>query len=139
MLTATLLRQPSDDQGTYGHLIFPEFRCYTIELPWLDNKPQVSCIPTGTYKVIWSLSPRLKKYTYEILQVPNRGGIRIHGGNIAGNEAKGFPSHSLGCPLVGSILGSIKGQKAVLNSQGTLKKLQAYLNKQPFILEVKNA
>ena len=28
-----------------------EFQCYTIEPPWLDNKPFVSCIPVGEYQL----------------------------------------------------------------------------------------
>ena len=27
------------------------FNCYTLELPWNDNKKQISCIPKGEYNV----------------------------------------------------------------------------------------
>jgi hypothetical protein len=35
--------------GSFGRLMFPEFQCYTVERPWLDNKIRESCIPEGEY------------------------------------------------------------------------------------------
>ena len=32
---------------TEGHKVY--YTCDVLENPWLDNKPYVSCIPTGTY------------------------------------------------------------------------------------------
>ena len=138
MNVVQLLRESSDNQGTFGVLKTPTKTFYTIELPWKENRNNISCIPEGIYKVIWSLSPRLKKYTYEILGVPNRAGIRIHGGNLAGDESKGFISHSLGCPLLGKRKGFIKGQKAVLLSQQAVREFVNIMDKQSFILEIKN-
>jgi hypothetical protein len=58
------------------------YRCYCLELPWLNNQKNISCIPDGTYPVI--------KYSYEghpnvfwIQNVPNREGIMIHILNFA--------------------------------------------------------
>lgn len=37
-------------EGTLGRLTFEDgLELWTIERPWLDNKPWVSCIPTGVY------------------------------------------------------------------------------------------
>lgn len=139
MKTIKLIREQSDDQGTYGKLMIGAKSFNTIELPWRENRSNKSCIPIGTYKVIWSRSPRLNKFTYEILGVTNRAGIRIHGGNVAGNEDVGFISHSLGCPLLGKIRSKIKGQKAVGLSRVAVEEFQQLMNKETFLLEITNA
>lgn len=68
--------------------------CETLERPRsFDGKENLSddpttsanescCIPEGVYPVIWSYSNRLKHNTFEILNVPNRSGIRIHPANV---------------------------------------------------------
>lgn len=66
-----------------------------LELPWEKNKPRASCIPPGTYPMVFSMSPSLARRTWELLNVPGRGGIRIHAGNYAGLRI----SDSMGCPL----------------------------------------
>lgn len=81
-----------------GHLI-----CYTIELPWLQNRRNVSCIPEGTYEV-------RKRYTktrgnHLILEeVKARSGILIHPANNALKELKGCiaPVSKLDAPGIGS-------------------------------------
>jgi len=55
------------------------------------------CIPAGVYKVKLSKSPHLGYVTPELQDVPGRSNIRIHKGNK--------PEDSLGCTLVGEILG----------------------------------
>jgi len=134
-----ILRQLTDDQGTLGVLTAGDLRLFTLELPDRGNKSSVSCIPPGKYPVRWTRSPRLKKYTYEILGVPGRAGIRIHGGNFAGDVSKGYISHSLGCPLLGERVGRINGQRAILNSRLAVARFEKYLAGAPFVLEVKNA
>jgi len=44
----TLVRLRKSDQGTEGLLIYSRFNCYSLELPWRDNRPNVSCILAGT-------------------------------------------------------------------------------------------
>ncbi|MCX7177714.1 MAG: DUF5675 family protein [Proteobacteria bacterium] len=139
MLRAILQRSEGDDQGTPGRLICPVFSGLTMELPDRLNRQDESCIPAGVYDVRWTLSPRLKRWTYEIMNVPGRGGIRLHSGNLAGDKIKGYLSHSLGCPLVGAYLGAIKGQRAVLLSKPTVAKFERALDHQPFTLEIRNA
>jgi hypothetical protein len=53
----------------------------TLELAWDGNKPRVSCIPAGTYEVKITPSFRFKRPMLEIIGVPGRAGIRIHGAN----------------------------------------------------------
>ena len=52
--------------------------CYTLERPWLDNQPDTSCIPTGTYQVILSYSTRFARDMPRLIGVPGRTGILIH-------------------------------------------------------------
>jgi hypothetical protein len=67
---------------TTGELLLEgEHFCYTLELPWLDNLPDKSCIPRGSYRVILSLSTRFKREMPRLIGVPGRLGILIHPGN----------------------------------------------------------
>lgn len=52
-----------------------------------------TAIPSGTYKVILSYSPKFKRILPEILDVKGFTGIRLHNGSEVSN--------SLGCPLLG--------------------------------------
>lgn len=54
-----------------------EYSCDCLELPWLDNKTGVSCIPEGLYKVIKHNSPRYKE-CFWIQDVEGRSEILIH-------------------------------------------------------------
>lgn len=67
----------------------------TLELPWLDNKPKISCIPTGEYICKKTISQKAGR-TYEVTNVPGRSGILFH----AGNE----PKDTEGCILLGERL-----------------------------------
>ena len=59
-------------------------------LPTLENADFL--IPAGTYPVERTWSPRFQKFLPEILDVPDRFGIRMHRGTI--------PEHSKGCILL---------------------------------------
>lgn len=137
-ITATLHRRLTDDQGTVGKLEVLGREYFTIELPWRNNRPGQSCIPAGDYLVRWSDSPRLRKATYEITGVEKRAGIRIHSGNLAGDRFNGWISHSLGCPLLGSGIGRIKGQRAVIGSRLAVADFERILAGRPFNLVVKD-
>ncbi len=56
---------------------------WTVECPWLGNLKFESCIPEGDYAMVRTDSSRFGKEQWEIVQVPNRGGIRVHVGNTA--------------------------------------------------------
>ena len=144
MRKALILRNESSEQGTQGLLITDTGkRWFTLELPWLNNKQGKSSIPlkqmpAGIYKVLWTLSPRLKKYTYEIIDVEGRGGIRMHSGNFAGSTPK-YKTHSLGCPLLGTRIGLMNNQLAIFGSKIAVMQFEKEMNKQSFLLEIKNA
>lgn len=67
--------------------------CRTLELPWRDNQPQISCIPKGTYTCRRILSPTFGE-TYQVCDVPGRSGILFHAGNTA--------KDTHGCILLGA-------------------------------------
>lgn len=67
--------------------------CFTLE-PRADQsfgKPYA--IPAGTYKVVLKMSPRFKRMTPRVLDVPGFNAIEIHMGN--------YPHNTEGCTLVG--------------------------------------
>ena len=75
--------------GTNGEILFNGTRiCNSIELPWINNEHQVSCIPEGRYEL-------KKRYTAErgahliLVNVPGRQLILIHAANDAKRDLKG--------------------------------------------------
>ena len=69
-----------------------------------------TAIPYGTYEIKWTYSPRFKKYTPQLMNVPSFEGIRIHAGST--------PADTAGCLL----LGENKKVGMVLNSKATIAK-----------------
>lgn len=69
-----------------------------------------TAIPYGTYEIKWTYSPRFKKYTPQLMNVPSFEGIRIHAGNTS--------TDTEGC----LILGKNKQVGKVLNSRATINK-----------------
>lgn len=105
---AFLARQPSTEQGTFGNLQcclwdrHAEFA--TLELPWLANRRDLSCIPAGNYVCHHEHTSKNiggNEWWYHVLDVPSRGNILIHPGNWAGDEGQGYYSDSRGCILLG--------------------------------------
>lgn len=135
---AVLARQPTTDQGTFGVLLAAGLAVGLLELPWRNNKRQLSCIPEGEYLCRWIKSPRFG-WVYTVCDVPGRGNILIHPGNFAGDSTLGFKTNSHGCLLPHTRRGRISGQAAGLLSGPAVRKIVQYFNKQDFILEVKNA
>lgn len=76
-------------EGTNGALFCSgKLLCFTIELPWKENRRTVSCIPEGVYEVI----PRYStKFNHHLLvkDVKNRNLILIHPANDALKELQG--------------------------------------------------
>ena len=132
-----LLRTETGPHGTFGILVIPgKTTLHSLELPWKDNKANVSCIPTGKYKCLWTYSPAFGRMMYILEAVPKRSGIRIHSGNYAGDKNLGYKSNLLGCISFGTKLGVLSGQKVVLNSVVAVRQLESAMNKQPFILNI---
>ena len=115
---------------TTGELQYGDFKCKTLELPNLDNKVRVSCIPESLYRCRKIISPSLGE-CIDIKDVPGRTYIRIHAGN--------FTRQILGCVLVGEKLIDFDGDGItdVTSSRKTLSKLMSCLPNS-FLLEIKS-
>jgi len=107
----------------------PLYYCWTLELPWKWNKPNVSCIPPGEYPCKKIISPNLGE-CIAINNVPGRTLIRIHSGN--------FYTQIKGCILVGESPADINGDGVldVVNSKNTLAELLKILPEE-FILSIR--
>lgn len=88
-----------------------------------------TAIPYGTYEIKWTYSPRFKKYTPQLMNVPSFDGIRIHSGNSS--------TDTEGCLL----LGENKKVGMVLNSRATINKFYPLIkeacSKEKVTIEIK--
>lgn len=140
MKTVTLKRFYDDAKQSLGTWTAPldreVFVCKTLELGWLDNQSNVSCIPKGTYVCKWTRSNRLSKeagksvFTYEVLNVPGRAGIRIHSAN--------YFFQLLGCIALGDAHKDINldGKLDVIHSGVTCAKFAKLMNYEDFYLSI---
>lgn len=126
MVDAVLKRVEGNSKQTPGEFTHGKFTCKTLELPWLDNKRQISCIPKGEYVVEKRTSARYGEHFW-IKNVPGRDTILIHNGNFAYNtkespDGKDTPD-ILGCVLVGDGYKDINsdGVLDIVNSKVTLR------------------
>jgi len=111
---------------TLGRLSFIDFQCFTLELPWIDNLTNISCIPAGMYRVTKYESPS-KGSVLLLHDVPNRTYVEIHSGN--------YTSQIDGCILVGDGIKYLNNDTIpdVTNSKKTLRKLLDLVPKETFI------
>lgn len=98
--------------GVFGTLSVDGFECYTVERPWLDNKPRESCIPEGVYRLELGMYNRGGYPAYEIMNVPDRSLIKIHRGNNM--------SDVIGCVALGTGLWYYENLWSVSNSSGAM-------------------
>ncbi len=121
ILITRILRD--DDVQTLGHLTVFDglekiFECNALELPWKDNKKNVSCIPDGSYWVEKYLSPtKGRGIVFQFSNVPGRSNVQIHKGN--------YYTDILGCILPGAGFTDINkdGYLDVHSSSRTMDKL----------------
>ena len=136
MRSATLLRNPSSDEGTFGVLLLDDHSSWsTGELPWRDNRNGISCIPPGSYICKWIISPKHGE-CYQITNVPKREMIEIHSANFMGDASLGKVSQLLGCLALGKSVGVLNGQKAILASKQAVHEFESNLNKEDFKLTI---
>lgn len=134
-----IVRHSTGKMGTVGVLHKDSFICPTLELPWYNNIGQYSCILAGEYVAKYTYSPHMKRYTYELMNVPNRSKVRIHSGNYAGDSRLGYLTHVLGCFLLGKKIYEKAGPKKQLmigTSSVVVTSFENLMKKKPFILNV---
>ena len=96
------------EDGTFGMMLDGVVPfCLTLELPWLNNEVDKSCIPDKDYICQRVNSPKFGN-TFEICDVPNRTHILFHKANII--------SDLLGCIGLGEEFGILNGKTAILAS-----------------------
>lgn len=108
-----IIRLEEWDQGTIGVLkIDKSVFCYTLEPNDLLNIENKSSIPAQQYTIKIHESPKYG-VTYKVENVPDRDNILFHPGNTNADTA--------GCIILGQVVGSLKSQRALLNSGYTFK------------------
>lgn len=130
MIHGFLVRNEASDECVRGYLYIDGAFFATLEPPWRDNARNVSCICTGTYDVSYlpvSASGKYRK-VYHLQDVPNRGGILIHAGNL--------PKHTKGCILLGKKKSELTGQRAVVQSATAMEELRNVVGPEPFKLTI---
>ena len=137
-MRAILQRLETGDQGTFGRVTLGDLTLFTGELPWRENASNVSCIPAGLYKCVWTYSNHFKRFMYLVAPVIGRAGIRIHAANLMGDAAMGFRAQLNGCVALGERLGTIASQRALLLSAPAVRRFEALTRGKPFELEVRN-
>jgi hypothetical protein len=148
---ATLTRQPSAPDGTFGTLFTDSgYQCVTAERPWADNAQNSSCIlpspggPPVSYLCLFQWSPSHNANVYHLQGVDGHTQIEMHAANVI--------EELLGCICVGEEVavfaasGIREGMpptthRGVTNSVATLAKFEASMrdaqgNQQPFTLTI---
>ena len=92
---------------------------YVLELPWVNNKRKISCIPEGIYKCEKRYTQRFGNH-FKVKNVEGRSYILIHIGNKSRD--------TLGCILPGMNLNYDKNRQVEWVGQST--KAMKILNKQ---------
>lgn len=116
-----ILRMNEDPQaGTFGALLIQGNPfCATLEPGDLLNKAFESSIPAQQYWCKKHYSP-LFNDTYKVLDVPGRGDILFHPGNVV--------EDTYGCVVLAQYWGKLSGNRAVLNSGKTFREFLKILN-----------
>lgn len=139
MSDAVLERFDRGDQGTFGRIWARGLQLYTGELPWRDNAPNISCLPPAIHRVVWTFSPRFRRFMYLLLGTDPRAGIRKHSANLMGDVVLGYRAQLNGCIALGERLGWLDGQKALLLSAPAMRRFESHMGHAPFTLEIRNA
>ncbi|WP_010136510.1 DUF5675 family protein [Ochrovirga pacifica] len=120
-------------EGTNGALFIKEqFFGFCIELPWLDNRRNVSCVPEGVYVLKARYS---QKFGHHLIleNVQNRTLILIHPANDALQELRGCIAPVTGLSGIG------KGTSSRLLFHKLVSKCyQAFDRKETVLLIIKS-
>jgi len=115
------------DEGIAGHLIASTFRCCTLELPWRENRRDVSSIPAGKYDLVSAPAKSTFYLESDGISVHDKPGVARWGIRF---DRANWAHELLGCIAVGRGLGFLNGMVAVQDSQVAREKLVDTLNRQ---------
>ena len=115
--------------GTFGNILVDDVLvCHSVELPWRNNKSNISCIPVGVYEL-------------DAYSSPKHGNVFIVSGGTVDKFARGpgarwgilfhvanFTSQLEGCIAPVSRIGVLNGEVAGLSSEDATRKLFALLD-----------
>ena len=114
-----LQRTKLSKYGIRGVMYYENQRvAHTLENPWLNNQQEISCIPSGEYKVVNYSSKKFPNH-WILNDVKDRSYILIHEGNTSDD--------TFGCILVGDTISSYNNILSVRNSRKTLSYLKGLL------------
>lgn len=133
-----LMRYGSTPKGTFGELEAAGVKFATVERPWLDNEPFVSCVPVGSYTLeehsssshpdVWALvNHSLGVYHFDHPDAI-RTAILIHVANVARELA--------GCIAPGTAFGVPYGEWGVVNSRYAVDQLRNIIDGDEVQLEI---
>lgn len=136
MKQVVILRDKTTWQGTPGWLFIggAEF-CRTLELPWRDNKPNLSCVPVGEYWCDVYQSPKHGS-VYLLQDVPGRTFCEIHPYNWAGAEDHGYTAEAEGCTALGSHITKTSPQMMIHDSHETVGRFMLAMGGKRFLLQI---
>jgi hypothetical protein len=126
-----IARKYMDKETLSTWIVFDEnkevYRCVGLELPWLGNQKNISCIPEGKY-ICKKYSDQHHPNSFLLLGVLNRTEIMIHPGNFG----TGIKIDTEGCLLPGIDFQDIdgNGQLDVIRPDVALLALNYFLPKQ---------
>lgn len=123
-----LVRFAYTDMGVFGRVMVDGQVLYTVERPWLQNLPRVSCIPEGSYHCEPRFYNRGGYDAVEVTGVPARTHILFHRGNTMHDLA--------GCIAVTARLGTLKGIWAGLDSGTAFGIFMSAFGTAPFRLNI---
>jgi hypothetical protein len=130
----TLRRLALEHDCTLGVLLVDGIPfCFTVERPWLNNAPNISCIPAASYPVKWVMTQTAGNRNGRGLgveNVPERNLIRIHVANTA-DEVKG-------CIGLGLQRHDFTRGRGVSQSRAALSALMDILEGKETILHIHN-
>ena len=87
MKTVKINRTFQNDKQTLGvcsvfdEINRPLFSAISLERGWLDNQRNISCVPKGTYTLVYEFSLRFGRNLWELKNVPNRAECKFHSAN----------------------------------------------------------
>lgn len=123
-----LTRFGSTPDGTFGKLEVVGETFYTVEQDWEDNEPGESCVPCGTYDLIWlatstRVPPEYLGHTWYLEGETVTAGYSGKRRTRCAMHQANIIDHVRGCIGVGTGRGMFNGKWSVTSSEKAMKKL----------------